>query len=72
MLMNRVETALVNSVPRRCLQRHYEVPWMRRLGAAVPPDGRVLELGCGPGYDTQLILERSAPTELTRWTWTQR
>ncbi|MGH3921109.1 MAG: hypothetical protein ACRDSG_19060 [Pseudonocardiaceae bacterium] len=45
MLMNRVETALVNSAPRRCLQRHYEVPWMRRLGAAVLPDGRVLETG---------------------------
>jgi SAM-dependent methyltransferase len=58
MLMNRVETALVNSPPRRWLQRYYEVPWMRRLGGPLPPGARVLELGCGPGYGTQLILDR--------------
>ncbi|MFO7193118.1 MAG: class I SAM-dependent methyltransferase [Thermocrispum agreste] len=58
MLMNRVETALVNSPPRRWLQRYYEVPWMRRLGGPLPPRARVLELGCGPGYGTQLILDR--------------
>lgn len=58
MLMNRVETALVNSPPRRWLQRYYEVPWMRRLGGPLPPATRVLELGCGPGYGTQLILDR--------------
>src|SRR5690606_5146321 len=60
MLMNRAETALVNSPPRRWLQRYYEVPWMRRLGGPLPPGARVLELGCGPGYGTKLILEHFA------------
>ena len=52
MLMNRVETALINSAPRRWLQRGYEVPWLRRLGGTLPPDAHVLEIGCGPGYGT--------------------
>ena len=58
MLMNRAETALVNSPPRRWLLRYYEVPWMRRLGGPLPAGARALELGCGPGYSTQLILDR--------------
>jgi SAM-dependent methyltransferase len=58
MLMNRVETALVNSPPRRALQRRYEVPVLRSLGGMLAPGARVLELGCGPGYGTQLILEQ--------------
>ena len=57
MLMNRVETALINSAPRRWLQRWYEVPWLRSLGGPLPPDARVLEIGCGPGYGTRLILQ---------------
>ena len=58
MLMNRVETALVNSPPRRALQRLYETPTLLRLGGALPPDARVLEVGCGAGYGTELILRR--------------
>ena len=58
MLMNRVETALVNSPPRRALQRFYEVPALRRLGGPLPPHARVLEVGCGAGYGTELILRR--------------
>lgn len=58
MLMNRVETALVNSPPRRALQRYYEVPLLRRLGGMLPPNARVLEVGCGAGYGTELILTR--------------
>lgn len=58
MLMNRVETALVNSPPRRWLQRWYEVPWMVRQGGFPDTGARVLEIGCGRGYGTQLILQR--------------
>ena len=57
MLMNRVETALINSFPRRALQRFYEVPLLARLGGRVP-GGRALEIGCGSGYGTRLILDR--------------
>ena len=58
MLMNQIETALINSPPRRWLQRWYEVPWLRRLGGTLPADAHVLEIGCGPGYGTRLILEQ--------------
>ena len=54
--MNRVETALVNSPPRRVLQRFYETPTLLRLGGMLATDARVLEVGCGAGYGTELIL----------------
>ena len=58
MLMNRVETALVNSPPRRWLQSCYEVPALLRFGGRLPPGARALEIGCGSGYGSQLVLER--------------
>ncbi|GAB3677700.1 class I SAM-dependent methyltransferase [Saccharopolyspora tripterygii] len=62
MLMNRIETALVNSPPRRWLQR-YEARVLINLGGRVP-GGRVAELGCGPGYGTRLILDRFGAAEV--------
>ena len=56
--MNRVETGLVNSPPRRLLQRTYETATLRGLGGMLPPKARVLEVGCGAGYGTELILRR--------------
>lgn len=56
--MNRIETMLVNSSPRRALQRWYEVPSLLRLGGELAPGSRALELGCGAGYGTELILRR--------------
>ncbi|WP_040589495.1 class I SAM-dependent methyltransferase [Sciscionella marina] len=56
MLMNRVETALVNSPPRRWLQ-HYETRLLAELGGRTP-GAQVTEIGCGPGYGTRLILDR--------------
>lgn len=53
--MNRTEAALIDSPPRRWLQR-YEARVMRRLGGRIP-GGRVLELGCGSGFGTELILD---------------
>lgn len=58
MLMNRVETTLVNSPPRRWWQRLYETPTLLRLGGRLPMGARALELGCGPGYGTKLIIEQ--------------
>lgn len=55
MLMNRIESTLVNSPPRRMLQR-FETARLVELGGRTP-GGRVAELGCGPGYGTKLILD---------------
>jgi SAM-dependent methyltransferase len=61
-LMNRVETAVVNSPPRRWLQRG-EARLLRRLGGPVAA-GRVLELGCGRGFGTRLIPDRFGVREV--------
>lgn len=58
MLMNRTETGLVNSPPRRWLQRIYEVPVLLRFGGRLLPGTPALEIGCGSGYGLELILER--------------
>ncbi|KQH76233.1 MULTISPECIES: class I SAM-dependent methyltransferase [Mycobacterium] len=56
--MNRAETSLVNSPPRRWLQRFYEVPVLLRFGGRLIPGARAVEIGCGSGYGCRLILER--------------
>ncbi|GAT06882.1 class I SAM-dependent methyltransferase [Mycolicibacterium novocastrense] len=56
--MNRVETLLVNSAPRRWLQRWYEVPVLLGFGGRLMPGALALEIGCGSGYGSQLVLER--------------
>ena len=56
MLMNRVETTLVNSPPRRWLQRWYETRALLRIGGRLPVGGRAAEIGCGAGYGLQLLL----------------
>lgn len=58
MLMNTVETALVNSPPRRWLQRYYETRVLLRFGGRLLPGARALEIGCGSGYGSRLVLER--------------
>ncbi|MGC5240844.1 class I SAM-dependent methyltransferase [Streptomyces albogriseolus] len=59
MLMNRIEKAAVNSPARRALQRFYEVPALLRLaGGPLPPGSRAVEIGCGSGYGTRMILDR--------------
>lgn len=59
MLMNKAETILVNSPPRRWVQRGYELPWMLRQAGPLPSGARVLELGCGSGFGTHLILRNT-------------
>lgn len=54
MRMNRMEAVLVDSPPRRLLQR-FEVRRLAALGGRTP-GARVAELGCGSGYGTKLIL----------------
>lgn len=57
MRMNRIETALVNSAPRRWLQQFVEVPMLLRLGGRMA-GGTALEIGCGRGAGIELILDR--------------
>lgn len=55
MRMNRVETALMNNPVRRAVQRRVEVPLLRRMGGALG-GGKALEVGCGQGFGTELIV----------------
>jgi ubiquinone/menaquinone biosynthesis C-methylase UbiE len=63
MLMNRIETAVMNSPLRRGLQRFYEAPLLARLGGRVA-GGRALEVGCGSGEGTRLILDKFGAARL--------
>jgi ubiquinone/menaquinone biosynthesis C-methylase UbiE len=56
MLMNRTEKAVVNSPVRAALLRRYELPLLERLGGPVAGLD-VLEVGCGSGNGTRLLLE---------------
>lgn len=57
MRMNRIETVAVNNPARRALQRHGEAAMLRRLGGRTP-GARALEVGCGSGYGTELIVNK--------------
>lgn len=57
MLMNRAETLLINSPMRAASQRWIETPILRRLGAALNGQS-VLEIGCGRGVGTGLLLDQ--------------
>jgi ubiquinone/menaquinone biosynthesis C-methylase UbiE len=57
MKLNRTEKALMNNPVRALIQTYYEAPLLERLGGRV--DGlRVLEVGCGRGVGTEIILRR--------------
>lgn len=63
MQLNRVEKALMNNPVRAAVQRWYEGPLLERLGGTVRGQ-RVLEVGCGRGVGTEIILERFAAGEV--------
>lgn len=56
MLLNRLETALMNNPVRAFLQRYVEAPRLLRLGGSLA-GAHVLEVGCGRGIGAELILE---------------
>jgi ubiquinone/menaquinone biosynthesis C-methylase UbiE len=55
--MNPFGRLILNSPARAYAQRHYVVPTLERLGAGLA-GCRVLEVGCGRGVGTQLVLEQ--------------
>jgi ubiquinone/menaquinone biosynthesis C-methylase UbiE len=55
--LNLAETLLVNNPARAFVQRFYEGPLLRKLGGALEA-ARVLEVGCGRGNGTRLLLEQ--------------
>jgi ubiquinone/menaquinone biosynthesis C-methylase UbiE len=57
MKLNAAEKALMNNPVRAVVQRRYEAPLLERLGVRVA-GGRALEVGCGQGVGTEIILTR--------------
>lgn len=62
--MNAAETALMNNPDRRAIQRRIEAPLLLRLGGSVE-GGRVIEIGCGQGVGTEIILEQFGAAQVT-------
>lgn len=57
MLLNRVEKLMMNNPVRAAIQRRFEVPRLLAMGGSMK-GGRALEIGCGRGVGTELILDR--------------
>lgn len=55
MLLNRIEYALMNNPVRAAIQKHVEARRLLRMGGAVD-GGCALEVGCGRGVGTEIIL----------------
>lgn len=64
MKLNSVEKTLMNNPVRSAVQRHYEARLLRRLGGTVP-GSRALEIGCGRGVGTEIILDRFGADHVT-------
>jgi len=56
MLLNRAEYALMNNPIRAQIQRRFEARRLLRMGGAMQ-GGRALEIGCGRGVGTEIILD---------------
>jgi ubiquinone/menaquinone biosynthesis C-methylase UbiE len=56
MRLNRIEFTLMNNPLRAAVQRRFEAPRLLRMGGPLY-GGTALELGCGGGVGTELILD---------------
>ncbi len=57
MILNRLEFALMNNPVRAAIQRRFEGPRFLRMGGGPLPHAKVLEIGCGRGVGTEVILD---------------
>ena len=57
MLLNRVEKLMMNNPLRAAVQRRFEARRLLDMGGPVA-GGRCLEIGCGRGIGTEIVLER--------------
>jgi ubiquinone/menaquinone biosynthesis C-methylase UbiE len=57
MLLNAIETMLVNNPARRMVQRFYETPLLLRMANRLD-EKRTLEIGCGQGFGMEIILRQ--------------
>lgn len=63
MKLNTIEKALMNNPIRALFQRHHEAAILERLGGKCEGK-KVLEIGCGRGVGTEIILERFGAAEV--------
>jgi ubiquinone/menaquinone biosynthesis C-methylase UbiE len=63
MRLNAVEKALMNNPVRAGVQRLYEARVLTNLGGLCP-GARVLEIGCGRGVGTEIVLEHFGAREV--------
>lgn len=59
MKLNWVERLVVNN-PLRVVEQRFQIRWMKKA-KALPSDARVLEIGCGRGAGSDLILREMNP-----------
>lgn len=60
MKLNWIERLVVNN-PFRVMEQRLQVRWMKRV-RPVSPEARVLEIGCGRGAGSRLILQEMQPS----------
>jgi ubiquinone/menaquinone biosynthesis C-methylase UbiE len=65
MKLNAIERAAMNNPIRAAHQHHREAGWFRSLAGGSLTGQRVLEVGCGRGVGSQVILDKLGATQVT-------
>jgi ubiquinone/menaquinone biosynthesis C-methylase UbiE len=65
MKLNSVERAAMNNPVRAAHQHHREAAWFRRLAGGALSGQHVLEVGCGRGVGSEVILDRLGAERVT-------
>ncbi|BBU22443.1 class I SAM-dependent methyltransferase [Mycobacterium xenopi] len=65
MKLNAIERALMNNPVRAALQHRNQAEWFRRLADGSLSGQKVLEVGCGRGVGTEVLLDRLGADSVT-------